>query len=107
MLGVGIAFGLVAMVLFFLLIPLYVLLLIPAGVVGLLPGLLVYGLTSLFAAGPPAWIAGGIVGAAFFFMVLFSPLYLIGGWYKIYEASAWTLAYRDMKNLASTPTVRE
>jgi hypothetical protein len=29
--------------------------------------------------------------------VLFSPLLLVSGWYKIFDSNIWTLTYREMK----------
>jgi hypothetical protein len=103
MIGFGLAFGVVAMVLFFVLIPAYLILLIPAGLIAALPGLLAYGISSLFASGPLVWIITILAVLPFFFIVLFSPLILISGWYKIYESSVWTLTYREIKALAESP----
>ncbi len=101
MLGVGIAFGIVMLIIFFLLIPAYLVLILPAAVVGAIPGLVAFGITSIFASGPIAWILGILVAIPFFFLVLFAPLTLISGWYAIYGSSVWTLTYREMKALES------
>jgi hypothetical protein len=97
MIGVSLAFGVVAMVLFFVLIPAYLVLLIPAGLIAALPALLAYGISSLFASGPLLWIITILAALPFFFVVVFSPLILVSGWYKIYESSVWTLTYREIK----------
>src|SRR5512133_194429 len=99
MIGIGIGFGIVGIVAFFVLIPAYLILLLPAGVVAALPGLIAYGITSIFAAGPLAWIIGLLVAIPFFFTVLFAPLFLVSGWYRIYELNVWTLTYREIKAL--------
>jgi hypothetical protein len=99
MVGIGIGFGIVGIVIFFLLIPLYLILLIPAGFVASLPALVAYGITSIFAAGPLAWIIALLVAIPFFFTVLFAPLVLVNGWYKIYESNVWTLTYREIKSM--------
>jgi hypothetical protein len=101
MIGISIAFGILAVIAFFLLIPAYLILLLPAGAVAFLPGLLAFAITSLFASFPLALLIGLLVALPFFFMVLFSPLLLISGWFKIYESSVWTLTYREIKALAS------
>jgi hypothetical protein len=101
MLGIGIAFGIVMLIVFFLLIPAYLVLILPAAVVGAIPGLIAFGITSIFASGPIAWILGILVAIPFFFMVLFAPLTLIGGWYILYGSNVWTLTYREMKALES------
>jgi hypothetical protein len=99
MLGIGIAFGIAMLVVFFLLIPVYLVLVLPAAIVGVIPGLIVFGVTSIFASGPLAWILGVLAALPFFLLVLFAPLTLISGWYSIFESSVWTLTYREIKAL--------
>jgi hypothetical protein len=99
MIGIGIGFGIIGIVAFFLLIPLYLILLVPAGLVAALPALIAYGISSLFASGPLTWIITLLVAIPFFFVTLFAPLVLINGWYKIYESNVWTLTYREIKAL--------
>jgi hypothetical protein len=99
MLGIGIGFGIVSMIVFFLLIPVYVILLIPAVIVAAIPGLIVFGIASLFTNAILAGIIGLVIALPFFFTVLFAPLALISGWYMVYESSVWTLTYREMKAL--------
>ncbi|MHB0987141.1 MAG: DUF7544 domain-containing protein [Bellilinea sp.] len=97
MVGLGIGAAIAGFIMFFLLIPAYIVLLIPALLVGAVPGLLVFGITSLFASGPLAWILGILAALPFFFTILFLPLFLINGWFKIFTSSSWTLAFREMK----------
>lgn len=99
MLGIGIGVGIAGLVVFFLLIPAYIVLAIPAIIVALIPGLAVFGITSIFASGPLAWILGILAALPFFFLIAFAPLALVNGWYKIYESSVWTLTFREMKAL--------
>jgi len=101
MLGIGIAAGIVMLIIFFLLIPAYIVLVLPAVIVGAIPGLAVFGITSIFASGPLAWILGILAALPFFFLVVFAPLTLISGWYTIFESNVWTLTYREMKALES------
>jgi hypothetical protein len=101
MLGIGIGFGIAGLIVFFLLIPVYLILVLPAAIVAVIPGLAVFGITSIFASGPLAWILGILAALPFFLLVIFAPLTLVGGWYKIYESSVWTLTYREMKVLES------
>ena len=104
MVGIGIGFGIVGIIVFFLLIPAYLILLLPAGLVAALPALIAFGITSIFASGPLAWIIALLVAIPFFFTILFAPLFLVNGWYKIYESNVWTLTYREIKALESIPT---
>jgi hypothetical protein len=99
MLGIGIASGIAMLIIFFLLIPAYLVLVLPAAVVGAIPGLVVFGVTSIFASGPLAWILGILAALPFFFLVVFAPLALVSGWYSIYESNVWTLTYREIKAL--------
>jgi hypothetical protein len=99
MLGIGIASGIVMLIVFFLLIPAYLVLILPAAIVAAIPGLIAFGVTSIFSAGPLAWILGIIVAVPFFFMIMFAPLAVVNGWYLVYESSVWTLTYREIKAL--------
>ena len=97
MLGIGIGVGIAGLIVFFLLIPAYIVLAIPAAIVALIPGLAVFGITSIFASGPLAWILGLLAALPFFFLIVFAPLTLVSGWYKIYSSSVWTLTYREIQ----------
>ena len=101
MLGIGFGFGIIAMVLFFLLIPAYLLLILPAALVAAIPAAIGFGITSIFASGPLAWIIAALVALPLFFLVAFAPLTLISGWYKIYTTNVWTLTYREIKALTA------
>jgi hypothetical protein len=99
MIGIGIGFGILGMILFFLLIPLYLFLLLPAGLIAGIPALITLGISSIFASGPLVWIITLLVAIPFFFTILFAPLVVVNGWYKIYESNVWTLTYREIKAL--------
>jgi len=99
MLGIGIGFGIVVLLLFFLLIPAYLVLILPAALVAAIPAAIAFGITSIFASGPLAWIVTALVALPFFFLVTFAPLSLISGWYMIYTSGVWTLTYREIKAL--------
>lgn len=101
MIGVAIAAGIVGAVMVILLIPAYLILLVPAALVAVFPGLIAFGIASVFASGPLTWIIGIIAALPFFFSILFAPLLLTGGWYKIYQSTVWTLTYREIKTLGS------
>ncbi|MBI5932517.1 MAG: hypothetical protein HY867_02325 [Chloroflexi bacterium] len=99
MLAVGFGIGIVTIIAFFLLIPLYLVLLIPAVIVAAIPGLIVYGIASLFFSAPLAVIVAAIFALPLFFTILFAPLFLLSGWTMIYDSTVWTLTYREMKAL--------
>jgi hypothetical protein len=97
MAGIGIVFGIAGLILFFLLIPAYLVLLIPAAIVSSIPALLAYGISNIFAHAPVTWIITGLAAIPFFFTILFAPLILFSGWFKIFESNVWTLTYREIK----------
>jgi hypothetical protein len=101
MLGIGIGVGIAGLIVFFLLIPAYIVLILPAAIVAIIPGLAVFGITSIFASGPLAWILGILAALPFFLIVVFAPLTFVSGWYMIYSSSVWTLTYREIKALES------
>jgi hypothetical protein len=104
MVGIGIGVGIASMIVFFLLIPAYLILLIPAAFVAVLPALIAFGISSAFTSGPLAWIIAALVAMPFFFITLLLPMFLVSGWYKVYESSVWTLTYREIKALESLAT---
>jgi hypothetical protein len=99
MLGIGIGVGIAGLIVFFLLIPAYIVLALPAALVALIPGLAVFGITSIFASGPLAWILGILAALPFFLLIVFAPLTLVSGWYMIFASSVWTLTYREIQAL--------
>jgi hypothetical protein len=101
MVGIGIGVGIAGLIVFFILIPAYLVLILPAAIVATIPGLIVFGITSIFASGPLAWILGLLAAVPFFLVIVFIPLSFVSGWYVIYESNVWTLTYREMKALES------
>ncbi|MFZ6030229.1 MAG: DUF7544 domain-containing protein [Chloroflexota bacterium] len=100
MLAIGIGFAIAGFILFFLFIPVYVIMALPAAIVAFLPGITVFGIISvLFSSVPVALIIAAIVALPLFFMVMFSPLLLVSGWYHLYQSNVWTLTYREIKAL--------
>jgi hypothetical protein len=96
MLGIGILYGLVSIIAFFILIPAYIVLAIPAALVAAIPGLLVFAIASLFTTPPLTWIIAVLLALPFFFVVAFAPLTFLQGWYLLYESNVWTLTYREL-----------
>jgi hypothetical protein len=102
MLGIGIGYGIVGLIAFFLLIPVYAVMLIPAVIIAAIPGFIAFGIASIFTGTVLAAIIGGLVALPFLFTVMFAPLTLLGGLYMIFESNIWTLTYREMKALESS-----
>ncbi len=99
MVGIWIASMIAIFIAFFLLIPVDFLLALPGAIVAAIPGLAVFGITSIFTSGPLAWILGLLAAVPFFLLIVFAPVTLLSGWYKIYESSVWTLTFREIKAL--------
>jgi hypothetical protein len=99
MVGIKIGFGIAMFLATFLLIPAFIVLLIPAAIVAIIPGLVVFGIASLFGNVIIAAVLGIIVAAPFFILIVAAPLTFLNGMYLVYDSSAWTLAYREMKAL--------
>jgi hypothetical protein len=99
LLGVGIVYGVASLILTVFLIPVFIVLALPGLIVAVVPALAAFGLASLFTSSPLTWIIALLVGIPFFFLVVGSPLLLIGGWAQIFNSAVWTLTYREMKAL--------
>lgn len=101
--GLGIAFGIIALIAFFLFIPAYAILALPGAIVAVIPGGLAYFITSLFSAEVLPWIVAAAVGLPFFLMVVFAPITLLGGLYSLFTHNVWTLMYRQFKTSPTPP----
>lgn len=100
MIGIRIAW---AIAFFILILPLLIVSILTAvgGVlVAIVPTLLTAGIASLLSAPDYwPWIFALIIGLPFFFVVAFSPIFLVSGWGLIYQSNVWTLTYRELKAL--------
>jgi len=102
--GIAIVFGIVGMILFFLLIPAYLIMIIPAAIVAVVPGGIGLGIASIFTSAPFTWVIAALSALPFFFITVFAPLILANGWYKIFGLNIWTLTYREIKARESLTT---
>ena len=105
MLGIGIAFGIASIIIFFLLIPAYVIMAIPGAIVSAIPGAIGFGITSIFAGSPWTWIVAALVALPFFVTIVAAPITLVSGLYMLYTSNVWTLTYREMKALEALAPV--
>lgn len=105
MVGIGILYGLFAIVAFFVLIPAYIVLAIPAAIVAALPGLIALAIASLFATSPLTWIIAAVAALPFFFAIAFAPMTFLSGWYMLYNANVWTLTYRELRHFEQAGTL--
>ncbi len=102
MIGLGLAWIIVSIILVILTIPVVILTAIIAAAVVILPGLLLVGLFSLFLGGPLPWIAAGLFVLPLFGLIAFSPWLVLGSWKSVYTSAVWTLTYREIKALPAT-----
>ena len=105
MVGLGIAWAILLMIAFFVMIPLLIFTGLAGLVVGSIPALIMTGIASLFLHGPLPWVVGFMVGLPFFALVAFSPLIFLSALQKVYFSTVWTLVYRELNalnDLAST-----
>jgi len=83
----------------FMMFPAAILLLGIGIISGGLLAVLIGAIGSLFTAGAGAWIAAGVVGGLLFLLVLIVPLVLLTGMREVFQTSAWTLTYRELRNV--------
>jgi hypothetical protein len=107
LIGVGIVVGIAMILVFFVLIPVYIILAVPGAVVAAIPGAIGFGIASLFTGQIPSWIIAAAVAIPFFFVIVFSPLVLIGGLVELFRSNNWTLAYRQFTGREVPPAVVE
>lgn len=96
MLGVGIAWGIVSIILAVIALPVVAVTVIAAAMVAAIPAALLAAFFSLFLGSYLPWIAGGLFVLPLFFTLAFSPWVFIGGLWQVYTSTAWTLVYREI-----------
>lgn len=101
--GLGIAFGLAAVLATFLLIPAYAILALPGALVAALPGGLAYLLATISLPDAVAIAIGILVALPLFFAVVFSPLGFLGGMFTVFLSNMWTLAFRTLRPAGAPP----
>ena len=96
MLGVDLAWPVLVAPIVFVLLALSV-------IIGGLSTLLAGAMAGLFLQGVARWaVAGGLVGVPVFFLVLFGPVGFLGGLRELFQSSAWTLTYRELRALEAS-----
>jgi hypothetical protein len=95
---------------FLVLFPLLILTIALGGVAGGLPAYLVFLLSSLVFDGALPVLLAVLVGLPLFLLVMLAPWFCLGGLKEVFISSAWTLTYRELRDLgaaqpASVPAV--
>jgi len=99
MIGLGIAWVIASIILFFISIPLLLVTGAIAFVISAIPALVLVGLFHLFLGNVLAWVLGIVMVLPLFFTIAFSPWWLVGSWQSVFTSSVWTLTYREIKAL--------
>ncbi len=106
MVGLKIAWGILFFILVFPLLVVSIFTAVAGLLVAVLPALLTAGVASLLSA--PSywpWLFAAVIALPFFFVVAFSPILLVSGWWRIYQSSTWTLTYRELKALEAVSSL--
>jgi hypothetical protein len=98
--GLHIAWGVLMIPAFVLLLPVLALTAVIGLFVGVVPGVAIGAVTSLFLTSPINWILGGLIGLIIFFIILFLPFTVLSGLKETYFSTLWTLVYRELNLLS-------
>lgn len=100
MIGIRIVWSIAMFILVFPLLIVSIFTALGGVLVAIVPTLLTAGVASLFSAPDYwPWVFAAIIGLPFFFIVAFSPIFLVSGWGLTYQSNVWTLTYRELKAL--------
>jgi hypothetical protein len=97
MLGVTLGWGVVIALSFLVLFPLLILFIVLGGVAGALTAYLVFLLSSLVFEGALPVLLAVVVGLPIFILVMLAPWWCLGGLMEVFNSSAWTLTYRELR----------
>ena len=96
MIGLGIAWAIVSLIAFIILIPVFIVFGLVGLVIAGIPALAVYGLTSLFLSAPVTWIIAALVGLPILILVISLPAVFLRNLKEVYHSTVWTLTYREL-----------
>ena len=97
MVGITLVWGVVIALSFLVLFPLLLVTIAAGGVAGALPAYLVFLVSSLVAEGALPVLLAIAVGLPIFILVMLSPWWCLGGLMEVFQSSAWTLTYRELR----------
>jgi hypothetical protein len=97
MTGIAIGWGFAIALSFLVLFPVLILFIALGGVAGALPAYLVFLLSSLVFEGAVPVLLAIVVGLPILILVMLAPWWCLGGLMKVFESSAWTLTYRQLR----------
>lgn len=102
MLGINILLEVAAALIFLPLFILLALAMVGGLVVAVVPALATAGIASAFAPDYWPWAFALVVGLPIFSVVAFSPAFFVRGLVLLFQSSAWTLSYRELKTIEAT-----
>ncbi|MGC9335390.1 MAG: DUF7544 domain-containing protein, partial [Anaerolineae bacterium] len=102
MVGIALGWGIAIALSFVILFPVLLLFIALGGVAGALPAYLIFLLSSLAFEGPLPVLLAIVVGLPIFILVMLAPWWCAGGLMTVFESSAWTLTYRELRTLGDT-----
>jgi hypothetical protein len=97
MLGINLGWAIVIALSFLVLFPLLILFIIVGVSAGALSAYLVFLLSSLFVDGALPVLLAVIVGLPIYILVMLAPWWCCGGLMEVFQSSAWTLTYRELR----------
>jgi hypothetical protein len=97
MAGIALGWAMAIILSLVVLFPLLILFGALGGVAGALPAYLVFLLSSLVFEGAVPVLLAVVVGLPIFVLVTLAPWWCLGGLMEVFESSAWTLTYRELR----------
>lgn len=96
-LAMRLVWGLAAIPVGIILLPILILTIGLGVVIGVIPTLIVAGVAHLFVQPVFAWIIGVFFGVPLFFLIAFAPITFFSGLVEVLKSSFWTLSYREFR----------
>jgi hypothetical protein len=107
MLGLGIAWWIISLLLVIVLIPLLVGTVVIGALVGSIPGLVIGLISSIFLTGYWPIVVGVVFGFPIFILVAVLPLLFIQGFAQVFRYTSWTLVFRELQSKRADGEVKE
>ena len=105
MIGLGLAWWIVSLVLVFFLIPFFIVSLFMGLLIAGIPGLLVGLFSSLFVSEFWPIVIGVLFGLPLFIPVVASPMLFVEGLALLFRYTVWNLVYREVQPRGSSPEI--
>jgi hypothetical protein len=107
MLGLGIIWWIVSIILVIMLIPLVMGTVVLGAFLGSIPGLVIGLISSIFLTGYWPIVVGVVFGFPLFILVAVLPLLIIQGFAQVFRYNSWTLVFRELQSKGADGEVKE